>query len=64
MTVHELDIAHEVSDRIVCLGQDGTIKAHGTPKEVFSEESISALYGLKVVRLSEMYGGFMEAIHG
>ena len=28
------------------------------------EETISALYGLKVGRLSEMYGGFMEAIHG
>lgn len=64
MSVHELEIAYEISDRVVCLGRDGKIKAFGTPQEVFSEEVVDELYGLEPGRLRKMYGGFLSAIKG
>ncbi|MBQ6663122.1 MAG: ABC transporter ATP-binding protein [Firmicutes bacterium] len=62
MSVHELEIAYEISSRVVCLSADGHIKAFGTPQEVFSEQVINDLYQLEAGRLRSMYGGFLSAI--
>ena len=62
MSVHELEIAYEISDRIICLGSDGYVKAQGTRDEVFSEKNIDSLYNLDEGRLKSMYGGFLSAI--
>ena len=64
MSVHELEIAFEVSDRIMCLGEDGEFRMIGTPSEVFSDETISSLYNLDAGRLTKMYGGFLDAVQG
>ncbi len=62
MSVHELEIAFEISDRIVCLGSDGRIKALGKPKDVFSHGIVKELYNLNEGRLESMYGGFLDAL--
>lgn len=46
MSLHEIDLASKVSDRIVCVGAGG-ISAWGKPREVFSDESVRRLYGLE-----------------
>ena len=43
MSVHELDIAQKISDRILCLKGD-TVDKFGTPEEVFTEEYIRELF--------------------
>ena len=43
MSVHELDIAQKISDRILCLKGD-TVDKFGTPEEVFTEEYIRDLF--------------------
>ena len=43
MSVHELDIAQKISDRILCLKGD-TVDKFGTPEEVFTEEYIRNLF--------------------
>ncbi len=45
MSLHEIDLASKVSDRIVCVGHGG-IAAQGRPEDVFSDGSVRALYGL------------------
>lgn len=46
MSVHELDIARKISDRILCLKGD-KIDRFGTPEEVFEEEYICELFDIK-----------------
>ncbi len=46
MSLHEIDLASKVSDKIVCVSHDG-ISASGAPEEVFSDESVRRLYGLE-----------------
>ena len=43
MSVHELDIAQKISDRILCLKGD-TVDKFGTPDEVFTKEYIRSLF--------------------
>ena len=43
MSVHELDIAEKISDRILCLKGD-TVDKFGTPEEVFTEDYIRNLF--------------------
>lgn len=43
MSVHELDIAQKISDRILCLKGD-TVDKFGTPDEVFTKEFIRSLF--------------------
>lgn len=45
MSLHELDLAERVSDKIVCVKGDH-IDRFGTPEEVFSGHYISELYGM------------------
>lgn len=45
MSLHELDLAERISDKIVCI-DGGKIGRIGTPEEIFSGGYISRLYGI------------------
>ncbi len=46
MTLHELDLAQKISDRVICV-RDGGIVFEGTPDEVFTKDRIEWLYDLR-----------------
>lgn len=46
LSLHELELAQRVSDRIVCVGNSG-INRTGTPEEIFKDGFISEFYGLQ-----------------
>ena len=45
MSLHEIDLAQKISDKILCVRGD-RIFCYGKPEEVFKEEVIRELYGL------------------
>ena len=45
MSLHEIDLAQKISDKIICVKGD-TIGSYGTPEEVFDEEKIRQLYDI------------------
>ena len=45
MSLHEIDLAQKISDKIICVKGD-TIGSCGTPEEVFDEEKIRQLYDI------------------
>lgn len=45
MSLHEIDLAQKVSDRIICVKGDAIARC-GSPEEVFDEASIRALYDI------------------
>ena len=45
LSLHELDLAEKVSDRVVCVAHRH-IDRCGTPEEIFCDDYISALYGI------------------
>ncbi len=53
MSLHELDFAERVSDKVLCI-KDGGIFLSGKPNEIFSEENIKALYDIP----GELYGKY------
>ncbi len=55
MTLHEIDLAQKVSDKIVCVHGE-TIYAYGTPAEIFEEERIKNLYNID--------NGFYDPVFG
>jgi len=46
MSLHEIDLACKVSDKIVCVKGDH-IAAYGRPDEIFSDEQVSELYEIE-----------------
>ena len=56
MSLHEIDLAQKVSDRIVCVG-DGGVLSSGTPETVFSGDAISKLYGIAPEAFDPAFGG-------
>ena len=46
MSLHELDLARKISDRIACV-KEGTIGRSGTPEEVFRGNYMSELYDME-----------------
>ena len=46
MSLHEIDLAQKVSDKILCVKGE-TIDTYGTPEQVFEEENIRALYDIE-----------------
>jgi len=46
MSLHEIDLAQRISDRIVCVKGD-KIAAYGTPEEIFSYDTIKSLYDIE-----------------
>ena len=55
MSLHEIDLAQHVSDRVVCVAE-GRIDRYGTPDEVFTPGYIDELYGLTVGSYDERTG--------
>ena len=50
MTMHDLSLASQYSDRVFLLGE-GKIAAHGRPKDVLDSERLSSLYGARIAVL-------------
>lgn len=47
MSLHEIDLAQKVSDKIICVSGD-KIDRIGLPEEIFSSDYISKLYGMTI----------------
>lgn len=45
MSLHEIDLAEKISDKILCVKGDHTVH-YGTPEEIFEEQKIRNLYGI------------------
>ena len=55
MSLHEVELAQKVSDRIICI-KNGKADRTGTPEEVFSDNYISRLYGIRYGYYNEENG--------
>lgn len=55
MSLHELDLAQKISDRVVCVA-GGRIDRSGTPGEVFCSDYIQRLYGVERGSYNALYG--------
>ena len=55
MSLHELDLAEKISDRVVCVAE-GRIDRCGTPEEIFRDDYISALYGIETGSFHAQFG--------
>ena len=55
MSLHEIDLAQKVSDKVMCVHGD-VISSFGTPDEIFREEIISPLYGIPLGTYNMTYG--------
>ena len=62
MSMHELELAHLIADKVICISSDGKVEKVGSPEEVFTDELISSLYSLGDGRLREVYSGFVKSI--
>ena len=55
LTLHELDLAQKVSDKILCAAH-GHIDRFGTPDEIFVPQYIEALYGVQRGSYNALFG--------
>ena len=55
MSLHEIDLAQKVSDKIVCIKGD-KIAAYGTPDEIFTDEKITELYDIEQGSFNALFG--------
>ncbi len=55
MSLHEIDLAEKISDRIICVKGD-RIYRYGPPEDIFDEETIRELYGID--------NGFFDPLFG
>ena len=55
MSLHEIDLAERISDKIVCVKGDH-ISAYGTPDEIFSNETIASLYDIETGSFNALLG--------
>lgn len=55
MSLHELDLAQKVSDRVVCVN-DRSVERCGTPEEIFTDKYIRSLYGIERGTYSAEFG--------
>lgn len=55
MSLHELDLAERISDRIACVRGD-CIDRFGTPEEIFTDGYIQKLYGMRLGSYDELTG--------
>ena len=64
MTLHELDLAQKVSDKILCAAGGG-IDRYGTPEEIFEPGYIESLYDVERGSYNALYGSLeLEAPAG
>ena len=55
LTLHEIDLAAKISDKIICVEGDRVSMA-GTPEEIFCEEKIRELYDLQRGSYNVLFG--------
>lgn len=55
MSLHELELAERVSDRILCI-HNGKIDRMGTPDQIFTGDYIRTLYGIENGSFDPLYG--------
>lgn len=55
VSLHELDLAEKISDRVVCVA-NGRIDRCDTPDKIFTDEYISALYNIEKGSFHALYG--------
>lgn len=55
MSLHEIDLAQKVSDKIICVKGD-TIVHYGKPEEVFKEDTIRSLYEIDNGSFDPVFG--------
>lgn len=58
MSLHELDLAERISDRVVCL-KDGRMDRCGTPEQVFTPGYVEGLFGMTAGKF-DAAGGSVE----
>ncbi len=64
MSLHELDLAGRISDKIACV-KEGRIDRFGTPEEIFTSGYIPELYGMTVGFYDELTGNLeLPAVSG
>lgn len=64
MSLHELDLAKKVSDKIMCVGTH-SVERFGTPQEIFEEHYIRTLFGVTTGSFDERTCGMeLEAPKG
>lgn len=64
MSLHELDLAERISDKVACVKGDH-VDRFGTPEEVFSGDYIRELYGMHTGSYDERTGSpELEAVKG
>ncbi len=64
LSLHELDLAEKVSDRVVCVAHD-RIDRCGVPEEIFTDEYITALYGVEHGSFNALFGSVeLPAVSG
>ncbi len=56
MSLHEIDLAQKVSDKILCVEEE-SVARYGTPEQVFTGEGIRALYRLEEEAYDPLFGG-------
>ena len=60
MSLHELDLAQKVSDRVVCVAEHRVDRV-GTPEEIFRSDYISRLYGMEKGSYNALFGSLEMA---
>lgn len=55
MSLHELDLAQKVSDRVVCVA-NRSVDRYGTPEEIFQDDYIRQLYGIEKGSYNSLFG--------
>lgn len=55
MSLHEIDLAQKVSDKIICVKGD-TIAHYGKPEEIFKEDTIRSLYEIDNGSFDPVFG--------
>lgn len=55
MSLHEIDLAEKISDKILCVKGDHTVH-YGTPEEIFEENKIRNLYGIDNGYFDPLFG--------
>ncbi len=55
MSLHELDLAQKISDRVVCIAHRRVDRV-GTPEEIFRDDYIMKLYGIEKGSYNALFG--------
>jgi iron complex transport system ATP-binding protein len=55
MSLHEIDLAHKISDAVMCVKGD-RISRYGRPSEIFTDEFINELYDLRAGSYNALSG--------